>query len=161
MKKAVVLFLSVHFFFHYLFSMTLLLFFKLENGANKPSALRTLILTRKEAKIRRMAFSLFHSPDLEHAILRLEREVETGGLCVRDDQHMHCDVGFRNKVLEGLLAYNPVWLKIGLETVYGQMIHMHMQNGVPSDASIRKFVCEVRRRRKLDLILYQCVLFCF
>ena len=31
------------------------------------------------------------------------------------DKRPHCDVGAREKLLEMLMSYNPVWLRLGLE----------------------------------------------
>ena len=46
---------------------------------------------------------------------RLEVEIEAGRLGVRKDCCVESDVGLRQRLLDMLFCYNPVWLKLGLE----------------------------------------------
>lgn len=55
-------------------------------------------------------------------ITKVEIEVEKRRLVVRDDKNLHKDSGMKRQLLKLLLNYNPLWLRIGLETVYGEMI---------------------------------------
>ncbi|XP_012933393.1 abnormal spindle-like microcephaly-associated protein [Heterocephalus glaber] len=73
-------------------------------------------------KLRRTACHLFTSEKMVRAIKKLEIEIEAKRLIVRKDRHLWKDVGERQKVLNWLLSYNPLWLRIGLETVYGELI---------------------------------------
>uniref|UniRef100_A0A8C3L5I4 Abnormal spindle microtubule assembly n=1 Tax=Chrysolophus pictus TaxID=9089 RepID=A0A8C3L5I4_CHRPC len=73
-------------------------------------------------KLRRDACRLFTTETMVKAIKKLEVEIETRRLLVRRDRHLWKDVGERQKVLNWLLSYNPLWLRIGLETVYGELI---------------------------------------
>ncbi|XP_069897534.1 abnormal spindle-like microcephaly-associated protein [Dipodomys merriami] len=81
-------------------------------------------------RLRRMACCLFTSENMVKAIKRLEIEIEAGRLLVRKDRHLWKDVGERQKVLNWLLSYNPLWLRIGLETIYGELISLEDNSDV-------------------------------
>uniref|UniRef100_A0A8C0EPZ7 Calponin-homology (CH) domain-containing protein n=1 Tax=Bubo bubo TaxID=30461 RepID=A0A8C0EPZ7_BUBBB len=76
------------------------------------------------------ACRLFTSETMVKAIKKLEVEIETRRLLVRRDRHLWKDVGERQKVLNWLLSYNPLWLRIGLETVYGELIALESNSDV-------------------------------
>ncbi|XP_034558935.1 abnormal spindle-like microcephaly-associated protein [Notolabrus celidotus] len=84
----------------------------------------TYTARRKLNRLRRSACQLFTSEVMVKAIQRLEVEVEARRLLVRKDRHLWKDIGERRKVLNWLLSYNPLWLRIGLETIYGEMISL-------------------------------------
>ncbi|XP_060034467.1 abnormal spindle-like microcephaly-associated protein [Erinaceus europaeus] len=81
-------------------------------------------------RLRRAACCLFTSEKLFKAIKKLEIEIEARRLIVRKDKHLWKDVGERQKVLNWLLSYNPLWLRIGLETVYGELISLEDNSDV-------------------------------
>uniref|UniRef100_UPI003AAD236D abnormal spindle-like microcephaly-associated protein n=1 Tax=Centroberyx gerrardi TaxID=166262 RepID=UPI003AAD236D len=84
----------------------------------------TYTARRKLNRLRRSACQLFTSEAMVKAIQRLEVEVEARRLLVRKDRHLWKDIGERQKVLNWLLSYNPLWLRIGLETIYGELISL-------------------------------------
>ncbi|XP_068599542.1 abnormal spindle-like microcephaly-associated protein [Brachionichthys hirsutus] len=84
----------------------------------------TYTARRKLNRLRRAACQLFTSEAMVKAIQRLELEVEAKRLLVRKDRHLWRDIGERKKVLNWLLSYNPLWLRIGLETVFGELISL-------------------------------------
>uniref|UniRef100_A0A8C9F0L8 Abnormal spindle microtubule assembly n=1 Tax=Pavo cristatus TaxID=9049 RepID=A0A8C9F0L8_PAVCR len=86
------------------------------------ASLKAYTARRRLNKLRRDACRLFTSETMVKAIKKLEVEIETRRLLVRRDRHLWKDVGERQKVLNWLLSYNPLWLRIGLETVFGEMI---------------------------------------
>uniref|UniRef100_A0A8C3SDX8 Abnormal spindle microtubule assembly n=1 Tax=Chelydra serpentina TaxID=8475 RepID=A0A8C3SDX8_CHESE len=81
-------------------------------------------------KLRRAACRLFTSETMVKAIKRLEFEIETRRLLVRKDRHLWKDIGERQKVLNWLLSYNPLWLRIGLETIYGELIALESNSDI-------------------------------
>ncbi|OXB68288.1 hypothetical protein ASZ78_016689 [Callipepla squamata] len=85
-------------------------------------SLKAYTARRRLNKLRRDACRLFTSEAMVKAIKKLEVEIETRRLLVRRDRHLWKDVGERQKILNWLLSYNPLWLRIGLETVYGELI---------------------------------------
>eukprot|EP00064_Thunnus_orientalis_P020181 superscaffoldBa00005417_g20313 len=84
----------------------------------------TYTARRKLNRLRRSACQLFTSEAMVKAIQRLEIEVEAKRLLIRKDRHLWKDIGERQKVLNWLLSYNPLWLRIGLETIYGELISL-------------------------------------
>ncbi|KAM8874665.1 abnormal spindle-like microcephaly-associated protein isoform 2-T2 [Spinachia spinachia] len=84
----------------------------------------TYTARRKLNRLRRSACQLFASEALIKAIQRLELEVEAKRLLVRKDRHLWKDIGERRKLLHWLLSYNPLWLRIGLETIFGELISL-------------------------------------
>ncbi|NXE12287.1 ASPM protein, partial [Lophotis ruficrista] len=94
------------------------------------ASLKAYTAHRKLNKLRRDACRLFTSEKMVKAIKKLEVEIETRRLLVRRDRHLWKDVGERQKVLNWLLSYNPLWLRIGLETVYGELIALESNSDV-------------------------------
>ncbi|XP_010222974.1 PREDICTED: abnormal spindle-like microcephaly-associated protein [Tinamus guttatus] len=93
-------------------------------------SLKAYTAQRRLNKLRRAACRLFTSEKMVKAIKKLEFEVESRRLLVRKDRHLWKDVGERQKVLNWLLSYNPLWLRIGLETVYGELISLESNSDV-------------------------------
>ncbi|XP_021053288.1 abnormal spindle-like microcephaly-associated protein [Mus pahari] len=85
-------------------------------------SLRAYTASCRLNRLRRTACSLFTSEKMVKAIKKVEIEIEVGRLLVRKDRHLWKDIGQRQKVLNWLLSYNPLWLRIGLETVFGELI---------------------------------------
>ncbi|CAH3024578.1 unnamed protein product [Porites evermanni] len=83
---------------------------------------------RKMARLRRSACLLYQSEPLGHIIRKIEAEVENGGLAIRPDKKLHADLGIKRQVVEMLLSYNPLWLRIGLETIYGEILPIQSNN---------------------------------
>ncbi|XP_062437517.1 abnormal spindle-like microcephaly-associated protein [Rhea pennata] len=93
-------------------------------------SLKAYTAQRRLNKLRRAACRLFTSETMVKAIKKLEVEIESRRLLVRKDRHLWKDVGERQKVLNWLLSYNPLWLRIGLETVYGELISLESNSDV-------------------------------
>ncbi|XP_041276684.1 abnormal spindle-like microcephaly-associated protein [Onychostruthus taczanowskii] len=94
------------------------------------ASLKAYTARRKLNRLRREACRLFTSETMVKAIQRLEVEIESRRLLVRRDRHLWKDIGERQKVLNWLLSYNPLWLRIGLETVYGELIALESNSDV-------------------------------
>ncbi|NWV62496.1 ASPM protein, partial [Malurus elegans] len=94
------------------------------------ASLKAYTARRKLNKLRREACRLFTSDTMVRAIQRLEVEIESRRLLVRRDRHLWKDIGERQKVLNWLLSYNPLWLRIGLETIYGELITLESNSDV-------------------------------
>nr|XP_056700702.1 abnormal spindle-like microcephaly-associated protein [Euleptes europaea] len=93
-------------------------------------SLRAYSARCKLNKLRRSACHLFTRNAMVKAIKRLEVEIEAKHLLVRKDRHLWKDIGQRQKILNWLLCYNPLWLRIGLETVYGELISLENNSDV-------------------------------
>ncbi|KAB1258727.1 Abnormal spindle-like microcephaly-associated protein-like protein [Camelus dromedarius] len=93
-------------------------------------SLRTYTARCRLNRLRRAACRLFTSEKMVKAMKKLEIEIEAKRLIVRKDRHLWKDVGERQKVLNWLLSYNPLWLRIGLETIYGELIPLEDNSDV-------------------------------
>ncbi|XP_070257559.1 abnormal spindle-like microcephaly-associated protein [Myotis yumanensis] len=93
-------------------------------------SLRAYTARRRLNRLRHAACRLFTSESMVKAIKKLEVEIAARRLAVRRDRHLWKDVGERQKVLNWLLSYNPLWLRIGLETVFGELIALEDNSDV-------------------------------
>ncbi|CAH1270995.1 ASPM [Branchiostoma lanceolatum] len=81
-------------------------------------------------QVRRAACLLFQSEPMARVIHRVEEEVDTGRLQVRKDKHLHADQGIRRHILDMLLSYSPLWLRVGLETIFGEVLPLQHNEDV-------------------------------
>ncbi|XP_022094618.1 abnormal spindle-like microcephaly-associated protein homolog [Acanthaster planci] len=99
---------------------------KAANVALAPSkedlSLRAYTAKRKLNRLRRGACMLFQSEPIVRVIQKLEAEIEKRRIEVRPDRKLHADYGIKQRLLDLFLSYNPLWLRIGLETVYGEIL---------------------------------------
>ena len=70
---------------------------------------------RRLNRLRRNACKLFTEDAMVRFHHKLEVEVECQRIVVRLDRKIHADVGIKQRILDLLLSYNPLWLRIGLE----------------------------------------------
>ncbi|XP_077986991.1 abnormal spindle-like microcephaly-associated protein homolog [Glandiceps talaboti] len=87
-------------------------------------SLKTYTAIRRLNKLRKAACRLFESEPNIRVVKRLEEEIERGRLRVRPDKHINRDYGVRQQLLEMIMSFNPLWLRIGLETIYGVVLHL-------------------------------------
>ncbi|KAJ4445160.1 hypothetical protein ANN_06961 [Periplaneta americana] len=80
--------------------------------------------------LRKAAFSLFRSQDVAQILSRVVVHVDKKLIEIRNDRDLPRDFGLKCKVMELLLSYNPLWLRIGLETIYGQTIPLESNSDV-------------------------------
>ena len=101
-------------------------------------SLRAYTARREMNRLRRHACTLWQTPGVAQVITRVEIEIEKKGLMIRKDRSINKDVGMKKSFLELLLSYNPLWLKIGLETVYGEVLSF--ARGVDDIIGISQFI---------------------
>ncbi|XP_068084317.1 abnormal spindle-like microcephaly-associated protein homolog [Anabrus simplex] len=82
--------------------------------------------------LRKAAYSLFQSSHVASVLSKVIIQVDKGILAVRDDRNIHLDIGLKQSVLKLLLCYNPLWLRIGLETIYGKTVPMQSNSDAVS-----------------------------
>lgn len=82
----------------------------------------TLATKREEASIRKKALDFYQSSEVRDIQDGLERRISKGTITVRSDKHIGRDVGLRKTVFEILFAYEPAWLRLGLEIVFGEIV---------------------------------------
>ena len=101
-------------------------------------SLRAYTARREMNRLRRHACTLWQTPGVAQVITRVEIEIERKGLMIRKDRSINKDVGMKKSFLELLLSYNTLWLKIGLETVYGEVLDF--ARGVDDIVGISQFI---------------------
>ncbi|WAQ95520.1 ASPM-like protein [Mya arenaria] len=97
---------------------------------NEILSFRTYSAHRKLNRLRKSACRLFQSDAIRQVIHKLEREVESRRLLVRKDKMIHADLGAKQRLLDMLLSYNPLWLRVGLETIYGEVVPLQSNSDV-------------------------------
>ncbi|XP_072172217.1 abnormal spindle-like microcephaly-associated protein homolog [Diadema setosum] len=85
-------------------------------------SLRAYTARRRLNRLRRGACLLFQSEPVIRVLQKVEAEVEKGRIVVRGDKMLHADLGIKQELLNMILCYNPLWLRIGLETIYGELL---------------------------------------
>lgn len=78
--------------------------------------------------LRKAAISMFNRAEVKTPIARALATIEKGNLVIRPDRDLHRDIGLQKEILELFLSYNPLWLRIGLEVIYGETIPLQSNN---------------------------------
>ncbi|XP_072367579.1 abnormal spindle-like microcephaly-associated protein isoform X2 [Scyliorhinus torazame] len=97
---------------------------------NEEMSLRAYTAKCRLNRLRRAACRLFTSEGMVTVIQKLEVAIEAKHLVVRKDRYLWKDIGERQKILKWLLSYNPLWLRIGLECVFGELIPLESNSDV-------------------------------
>ena len=87
-------------------------------------SLRAYTARREMNRLRRNSCKLWQSSQVASVVSKLELEIDKLRLVIRKDRNFNRDVGMKQKLLQLLLSYNPLWLRIGLETIYGELISL-------------------------------------
>ena len=85
-------------------------------------SLRAYTIRKNLNTLRSRACRLLQSEEFARVHHKLEIEIECGRLAIRSDRKVHADLGLKQGILDMLLCYNPLWLRIGLEAVYGEVV---------------------------------------
>ncbi|XP_042887717.1 abnormal spindle-like microcephaly-associated protein homolog isoform X1 [Penaeus japonicus] len=88
-------------------------------------SLRAYTARRRLNRLRRKACKFYQSPEVVEVVAKLETAIDKKLLIIRKDRLTHADLGLKQMMLQLVLSYNPLWLRIGLETVYGELLHLN------------------------------------
>ncbi|XP_017142609.1 protein abnormal spindle [Drosophila miranda] len=80
--------------------------------------------------LRRAAVELFFSEQMRLPCSKVAVYVNKQALRIRSDRNLHLDVVMQRTILELLLCFNPLWLRLGLEVVFGEKIQMHSNRDI-------------------------------
>ena len=86
------------------------------------AGLRTLLLHRRRAQGRKRAAELYQTDEMVQLRHAIEAEVASGKLSIRSDRDVFADVGLRGQVMSLLMSYATPWLRLGLETIFGEIL---------------------------------------
>ncbi|KAL9921398.1 protein abnormal spindle-like isoform 1-T1 [Glossina fuscipes fuscipes] len=88
------------------------------------------LTTFRLESLRRAAVELFLSEDLQLSCSKLIVYVQKDALRIRNDRNLHLNVVTQREILELLLCFNPLWLRLGLEVVYGEKVHLQSNKDI-------------------------------
>lgn len=54
---------------------------------------------------------------------KIRSEIGRGRLLLREDRDLHANLSIRDQILNLLFSYSTPWLRMGLETLFGEIIH--------------------------------------
>lgn len=80
--------------------------------------------------LRRSARALLMSPEITMVFQKLAAQIDKKLIAIRADRNLHLDVGLQKIIMELLLSYNPLWLRIGLEAIYGIVLPLHSNSDI-------------------------------
>ncbi|XP_072745833.1 uncharacterized protein [Anoplolepis gracilipes] len=80
--------------------------------------------------LRKAASAMFNSKEITQILSHINTYIIKGVLCIRSDRNLHRDIGLQKLILALFLNYNPLWLRIGLETVYNESIPLRSNNDI-------------------------------
>lgn len=75
--------------------------------------------------LRKIGTTLYMSANMTAMLQKLCVQIERGQLKIRDGIDLHLDIVLQREILQLLLHFNPLWLRISLEVIYGEIINMN------------------------------------
>lgn len=91
----------------------------------KEAASSTYLTRSRLDNLRQTAINLYTDNGMREILEKLMVHIERKSFQIRRDRNLHQDVVLQREILELLLCFNPMWLRIGLEVVFGETIQMH------------------------------------
>jgi hypothetical protein len=92
--------------------------------ASPGPSLRGVMERQRNARTRKTAMEFFHSAETQSIIESVHGEIVAGRLAFRDDKNVHADIGLRALMQELMLSYEAQWLRLALETVFGEVLSL-------------------------------------
>ncbi|KAJ8681161.1 hypothetical protein QAD02_016948 [Eretmocerus hayati] len=80
--------------------------------------------------LRKAACAMFRRSEVIAVFSQTTIAIEKEILLIRSDKDLHRDIGLQKIILELFISYNPLWLRIGLETIYGETIPLHSNDDI-------------------------------
>ncbi|XP_060849151.1 abnormal spindle-like microcephaly-associated protein homolog [Rhopalosiphum padi] len=74
--------------------------------------------------LRKATTNLITSSSVTSVLSKLTVSIEKDLITLRDDRQIHLDLSLKKKIIDLLKCYNPLWFRIGLEAIYGQIVHV-------------------------------------
>ncbi|XP_051174310.1 protein abnormal spindle-like [Leptopilina boulardi] len=78
--------------------------------------------------LRKAARKMYLNYDLTISIASAMKCIENGKVEIKKDKNLHLDIGLQKELIELFLNYNPLWLRIGLETIYNERLNLKSNN---------------------------------
>jgi len=89
---------------------------------NERQTLKTLLLQRQGAHTRQMAITFYRGQEMLAIRSAIELDVDNKRLSFRTDPYVLANVNLRSRLISLLFSYSIPWLRLGLETIFGETI---------------------------------------
>ncbi|CAO1438479.1 unnamed protein product [Diamesa tonsa] len=110
------------------------LFNEVQNKELKLAPTRELVSSKyyktRLDSLRAAGIKLYTSEQMRMPLTKLTVNIEKKSLEIRADRMIHLDLVLQRNLLELLLCFNPLWLRIGLEVVFGVQIELNSNQDV-------------------------------
>eukprot|EP00978_Attheya_sp_CCMP212_P020095 scaffold57136_cov47-Attheya_sp.AAC.5 len=93
-----------------------------DTGSMDRIALRTLLVHRRRTQARKRGLELYKKQSMQMMRYAIEVEITRGRLSARKDRDVFADLGLRKQMVSMLMSYSSEWLRLGLETVFGEIV---------------------------------------
>ncbi|GFR71371.1 abnormal spindle-like microcephaly-associated protein homolog [Elysia marginata] len=91
---------------------------------------RAYAARRRLNRLRREACQMFQSEGVAVVIRKIEVEVESRRIAMRKDKMAFADLGIKQRMLDLLLQYSSLWLRVGLETIFGEILMLQSNQDI-------------------------------
>ncbi|XP_065076983.1 protein abnormal spindle [Ochlerotatus camptorhynchus] len=81
-------------------------------------------------QLRSTGISLYLSEKVAEPLRKARSAIEKKSMTLRTDRDLHLDLVLQRNVLELLLCFNPLWLRLGLEVTFGEQIDLQSNRDV-------------------------------
>ncbi|XP_055587217.1 protein abnormal spindle [Uranotaenia lowii] len=81
-------------------------------------------------QLRNAGISLYLSECIAEPLRKVRSAIEKKLMTLRTDRDLHLDLVLQRSILELLLCFNPLWLRLGLEVIFGEQIDLQSNRDV-------------------------------
>jgi len=105
--------------------------------------LRTILSTRRWAQASQRAQGHYNCAEMQRMMQTIDNEVCSKRLEIRSDHNVFANVNLRGQMVSLLMSYTTPWLKLGLETMFGETITAETTAMVYDVSFAKRNVCSV------------------
>ena len=117
---------------------------------NNSPTLKSLLIQRGRVQASQRALNFYQGSEMRSIRNVLEQEVSSERLSMRSDHDVLANVNLRSQMISLLMSYSVPWLKLGLETVFGESISLDLATEtMKKNLQIRKSLGIVTHRTKM------------
>ena len=98
-----------------------------EKDSSDKAGFRELVLQQRMASVRMRSKKLWQSTGMDAIRDKVRSEIRRGRLLLREDKDLHANLNVREQILSLMFSYSIPWLRMGLETVFGEAIDPHVR----------------------------------
>ncbi|GMH66940.1 hypothetical protein TL16_g04548 [Triparma laevis f. inornata] len=113
------------------------------------AALRTLLIHRRYTSAKNASTDLFNNTHFQQIRYNLDQAVKLDKLKAREDRDMYRDLGLRGHIVNLLMSYQTEWLKVGLETMFGEEVVSSFAPKTPSSLSLEVDTAKAKQRLQI------------